>query len=59
MTRAPDICRPCADDAGTPWPAGATGVFYGLCHWCGNDGKSLMAVAELPETDFFEVQHYV
>ena len=44
-----DMCRDCADAAGTPWPAGSKGLFVGTCHWCGESDKSLMPFSELEE----------
>ena len=43
----PDICRECGD-----WPAGATSIFYGVCHWCCNDNRALIPFDDLDGTDF-------
>ncbi len=56
MTHLPDMCRDCADEAGTPWPAGVNGIFHGHCDWCGEDGKSLMPYAELNAIELPGVQ---
>jgi hypothetical protein len=46
-----DMCRECADDAGTPWPEDAKAPHAGPCHWCGKSDVSLMPVAELEDME--------
>ena len=57
MQNQPDICRPCAEESGTPWPAGATAPYIGPCTWCGSGDRELMPFADLL-TDFEEISHY-
>jgi hypothetical protein len=58
MTLDSDMCRECAADAGTPWPAGAKAPYTGPCHWCGNGERAVMPMDDLEETDFVEMQGY-
>jgi hypothetical protein len=57
MTMLPDMCRSCAEEAGTPWPAGAKAPCTGPCDWCGNGDTALMPFADLESPELKEAAH--